>query len=43
MAPALKGAFEALYLQFVGVTATQASATSSSDPLPMSIGSPEDR
>jgi hypothetical protein len=42
-APVLKGAFEALYLQFVGATATQASAPSSSDPPPMSIGSPADR
>jgi hypothetical protein len=32
-----------LYLQFLGAIATRASAPRSSDPLPMSIGSPEDR
>jgi hypothetical protein len=41
-APVLTGAFAASHLQFVGATATQASTTSSSVPLPMSIGSPEE-
>jgi hypothetical protein len=42
-APALQSAFEALYIQFVGATATQASTPSSSDPPSMPIGSPADR
>jgi hypothetical protein len=38
-AQALKGAFEELYLHFIGAAATQAPAHCSSPPLPMTIGS----
>jgi hypothetical protein len=42
MAKALKDAFEALYIHFIGATANQASAPGSSDS-PISIGSLKDR
>jgi hypothetical protein len=43
MAHALQGAFEELYLHFVGAAATQAPAPSSSPPLLMTIGSSKAR